>query len=530
MRVKKKYLTNQKETKMTEEKEKVVVPFVEGKGLVPNDFDGMYRMSQVMAASGLMPKDLSRPEKVFVALQLGYELGLTPMQSVQSIAVINGRPTIWGDAMLALVMRSGLMENIDEREQGDGDALQYTCIVHRKGFNKPVARTFGIKKAKGAGLMAKDSWKKYPGRMCQMRARSWALRDAFPDVLKGMRSPADVDDGDLLDASSDAIPVTGNDTVVRPAPLPATEKSGVDYGGAPAKAAGLSPADPPADAPVDPPAAPASVAAPTVPPPSHTVTAAPVVPAKTTASKDPTPWHQDNWIRKRGGKPPKSGLYRHIVDNEKTFFGLSEDTQVAVRAKYTAIYGDKPFPIKRPDEANPAPVQSEEVSGGPFPKSASAFDSWEYTGAMSKYIDKVITNGYSADLFAARIDEYCDFAMLDRPAACNVALDGWDSWLKQVVIGFDAATDDPREHVQESPVSPEDDAGKPETHGRLTVVRHQIARIKTIEPVFYKNALNNLVANGVVRDVSVGEFTAEECDAISNEISDLHGLEDSAYI
>jgi len=209
---------------------KAAVPFIEGRGLVPKDFDGMYRLAQIMAASGLMPKGLERPESAFVALQLGFELGMTPMQSIQNIAVINKRPVVWGDTMLALVRQSGLMVSFEEREEGEGEGLRCTCIVKRKGDEKHIARTFSIKKAKTAGLMGKDSWRSYPDRMCQMRARSWALRDGFPDVLKGIRSPADTDDGDTIDVTPQkAAPEPKRDPV--PAP---------DYGGKPQAADGVA--------------------------------------------------------------------------------------------------------------------------------------------------------------------------------------------------------------------------------------------------------------------------------------------------
>jgi len=173
-----------------------VVPYVEGRGLIPNDFDGMWRLAHVMAASRIMPKGMERTEVVFIALQYGFELGFSPMQSINSIAVINNRPVIWGDAPLAVVRNSGLMVSFEERQEGEGEAFKATAIAYRKGEEKPIARSFGIKQAGAAKLLTKDSWKNYPERMCQMRARSWCLRDAFPDVLKGLRTDADIDDVD----------------------------------------------------------------------------------------------------------------------------------------------------------------------------------------------------------------------------------------------------------------------------------------------------------------------------------------------
>ena len=89
---------------MSEENSKTLAVIEMGAGgaLMPRNFEGLYRMSQIMSASGMMPKGMERIEAVFVAIQMGLEVGLSPMQAVQNIASINGRPSIWGDAMLGL--------------------------------------------------------------------------------------------------------------------------------------------------------------------------------------------------------------------------------------------------------------------------------------------------------------------------------------------------------------------------------------------------------------------------------------------
>ena len=173
-----------------------------GGGLMATDFDGLFRMSRVFAASGLMPKGMERPETVFVALEMGMEVGLQPMQAVQNIAVINGRPSIWGDALLALVAGSGLLDDFQEFEDGDfgKDDFKAVCVASRKGRSAPIRSEFSIADAKLAGLWSKAGpWTQYPRRMLKMRARSWALRDGFPDVLKGMKSAEEIMDMEPLD-------------------------------------------------------------------------------------------------------------------------------------------------------------------------------------------------------------------------------------------------------------------------------------------------------------------------------------------
>jgi hypothetical protein len=136
------------------------------------------------------------------------------------MAIIDGRPTIWGDAALALVQASGLLIKIEERIEilevqtkhqssdwpHDGKASgtghqrpdqcadrtsaktrTAICRVLRSGRSEPIIRTFSVEDAKRAGLWQKPGpWKDYPKRMLMMRARAFALRDAFPDVLMGL--------------------------------------------------------------------------------------------------------------------------------------------------------------------------------------------------------------------------------------------------------------------------------------------------------------------------------------------------------
>lgn len=151
--------------------------------LAPTNMKEAMEFAGLLAKSDIVPKDYQgKPGNVLVAIQWGMEIGLQPMQAMQNIAVINGRPSIWGDAMIALVRACTAFEYINET-QTDKEA---TCVIKRKGEPEAV-RTFSMDDAKRAGLTGKSGpWTQYPKRMMQMRARSWALRDVFPDVLKGM--------------------------------------------------------------------------------------------------------------------------------------------------------------------------------------------------------------------------------------------------------------------------------------------------------------------------------------------------------
>lgn len=166
------------------------------RAIVPNDFDSAWRIANAVVKAGMAPSGLQSPEKAMVAIMHGLEVGLTPMAALQSIAVINGKPTIYGDGALGLVRGSGLLEWIEEvEERRNGDGMTAICRVKRKGEPKPIERTFSEGDAKQAGLSGKEGpWRGYPKRMRLMRARAFALRDGFADVLKGLAIREEVED------------------------------------------------------------------------------------------------------------------------------------------------------------------------------------------------------------------------------------------------------------------------------------------------------------------------------------------------
>jgi hypothetical protein len=151
--------------------------------LSPQTFDQALTFCDYLADSDLVPKDFKgKPANCMIAIQWGAELGLKPLQAIQNIAIINGRPALWGDAVLALVRSSPLCEYVKESDDGH----TATCRAKRRGEDEEV-RTFSTDDAKTAGLFGKSgTWTQYPKRMRQMRARAFALRDVFTDVLKGM--------------------------------------------------------------------------------------------------------------------------------------------------------------------------------------------------------------------------------------------------------------------------------------------------------------------------------------------------------
>jgi hypothetical protein len=151
-----------------------------------------FRVSTAIAQSGLAPKGLDRPEQILVAIMAGAELGLAPFQSLQSFAVVNGRPTLWGDGLMAVARSGGV--RVREWIEGEGDRMIAHCEVTRPD-GEVIPRRFSVADAKKAGLWGKAGpWQNYPQRMLAMRARAWALRDGCADMLRGFQVREEVED------------------------------------------------------------------------------------------------------------------------------------------------------------------------------------------------------------------------------------------------------------------------------------------------------------------------------------------------
>jgi len=161
-------------------------------GIRPQNMPELFKLAEIVASSSMAPKSyIGKPQDTAVAMMMGMELGLNPMQAIQNIAIINGKPSVWGDAMLALVQNHPAFLSIDE--SFDEQTMTATCTVCRKG-GKPHTQKFSQADAEAAGLWGRNTWKQYPKRMLAMRARGFALRNQFADALLGLISAEEAQD------------------------------------------------------------------------------------------------------------------------------------------------------------------------------------------------------------------------------------------------------------------------------------------------------------------------------------------------
>jgi hypothetical protein len=180
---------------------------VESRGISLVSLKDFIDFGKMVADTDFAPKAMKgKPADCALAIIYGSELGVTPMAALQNIAVINGKPSVYGDLLLALCMGSPLCSYVKEKVDGEGDAMVATCETLRRGYESPTVRTFSMTDAKTAGLLQKDGpWKQYTSRMLAMRARGFALRDAFPDVLRGVISAEEAQDYQTITVPSEPV-------------------------------------------------------------------------------------------------------------------------------------------------------------------------------------------------------------------------------------------------------------------------------------------------------------------------------------
>jgi hypothetical protein len=122
----------------------------------------------------------NKPDEVLAVVLYGAELGIGPMQALQQINFIAGKPSAAAELLRALVMEAGRQFILS------GDDSIATAQCKRKDWTDWRETTFTIFDAQRAGLGQGDGWRKYPDQMLAARVTSKACRMWFPDVISGM--------------------------------------------------------------------------------------------------------------------------------------------------------------------------------------------------------------------------------------------------------------------------------------------------------------------------------------------------------
>ncbi len=158
--------------------------------IIPKSIDEVNDLAERFAKSSLLPKSMQgKAADVLVTIMAGQEMGLSPMASLRAIHVIEGKPVLSADGMIALVLGSGKAVYFERVEESDTSVTYETLRV---GSKTPRRCTWTMQMAKVAGLNLKDNWRQYPRAMLASRAKSELARDVYPDVLAGVYSDDEI--------------------------------------------------------------------------------------------------------------------------------------------------------------------------------------------------------------------------------------------------------------------------------------------------------------------------------------------------
>lgn len=176
--------------------------------------DQQINYAKTMAVSNLLPVAYqNHPENVLVALEQGRALGIAPIQAMNQINVIKGKPALSADLIAALIRRAGHRLRVE----GDDTYAQATVIRADDPDYVPKPVRWDMERAKRAGLLGNPSWQKYPAAMLRARAISEAARAWANDALYGfIYTPEELDNNWLPDSDPD----TGEPVHTAPAPVP----------------------------------------------------------------------------------------------------------------------------------------------------------------------------------------------------------------------------------------------------------------------------------------------------------------------
>lgn len=143
--------------------------------------------------SGALPDSINNGAQLSMVLQAGYEAGMTPMESINSYYIVNGKVTIWGDAVIRQLRRAGWKIKWEQ-----SDEMMARVTLNKDGESSHTEE-YTIEEARNAGLTNKGPWQKYPKEMLRHKVIGRAVRFTCPEVLNGLYLKEELDGSDSFD-------------------------------------------------------------------------------------------------------------------------------------------------------------------------------------------------------------------------------------------------------------------------------------------------------------------------------------------
>ncbi len=159
----------------------------------PRDLAELMRYCKIVVQSDLCPRHIKSPADAMLIIQRGAELGLSAVNALQNLNVINGKVTMPAALAVGVVKASEACEYFTCIESTDEYS---TWETKRRGNPEPTRYTFAKHDAQVAGLWGSGTWRKYPRNLLAARASMNLARMEYQDVLVGVYTPEEMEGGE----------------------------------------------------------------------------------------------------------------------------------------------------------------------------------------------------------------------------------------------------------------------------------------------------------------------------------------------
>lgn len=180
--------------------------------LNPKLWQAMVIAADTFIKSSAIPNGIKNAPQAIMVMQAGYEMGLQPVEALNSFAIINGKLSLYGETAISQVIKHG-----HKVEFIDCDATKATCRITRKDDARSMQNTFTMDMAVKRGLANKEPYQKWPENMMKFKAFHMTAKFIVPEVFHGVPLVEEVQE---LEPSGIVITGTPDKTIKPPITAP----------------------------------------------------------------------------------------------------------------------------------------------------------------------------------------------------------------------------------------------------------------------------------------------------------------------
>ena len=169
---------------------KLVADFSTGIYGSSDNFNLAYQMAKGLSQSTIVPQQFqNNPSNCLIALEQAQRLNMSPMQVMQNLYVIQGRPS-WSSSFLIAMINSSHIFDIElQYEEEEKDGKPYSCLVWTEKDGRRINGmhvTMDMAEKEGWTKKNGSKWNTLPALMLRYRAVSFFARLQCPEISLGM--------------------------------------------------------------------------------------------------------------------------------------------------------------------------------------------------------------------------------------------------------------------------------------------------------------------------------------------------------